>query len=946
MKALAVAGVLLALVLLSASPTSASKLGDAPAPINPRLVSQTSVNYVSHAPIVIANDSGFNATNGVTGGSGTSTDPFVISGWDIDSSTTFVGIQIQGTTAFWVVRNVQIHSTNGFAKGVLTSSPNGVIENSTFLGNGEAVNQYGAQSLVIQGNAVVSNSTGFFTGGGTNVTIRNNDVRSQDPNSGWSQGVYAWNAHNVTVTGNRFNHARVYFRCTDDGIVEDNLNVNRSDIWMSSARRIHIFHNTLLNSFGLDDVNYDEHGTGCTWPAGNNTWDDGYPSGGNFWSSYPGMDLCTGPAQNVCTGGDGIGDTPMTIWTFDPSLPGNFSDRFPLMSPYRPVPIMFHTLYGSALAGWGHTPTNQTSPGPILLAYLDVPVNLTLYGVNGNLYNWFLDYNGNQIPDAGEPLSPNFTYGAQWFEFTPTTAGNFTYECGFYPTVMRGTMEILPAFVPRPTLPSASFTVTPSRGNRTTLFVVDASASSSGNASDPSLEYRWDWEGDGTWDTPWSVNQTAEHSYGSPGNFTLVLQVRTPTGLAGVMGRVVTVDDLAPVTTASLAGTSGTNDWFVSTVTVSLATTDDASGVASTSYRLDGGSWQTYAGPFTVSTDGVHILEAYSVDLVGNVESVRTWSISIDSVPPQMAAQRSGMRGLADWYISSVLVTLSASDSTSGVSSISSRIDGGPWQPATSPFSVQGDGVHHLEFRSTDMAGNVGPIVILELPIDVTPPTTTPDLVGIEGSGGWFTSNVVVALRATDSASGVGVILYRLDGGSVSNYVNPLSLSDGVHVIDYRSVDAAGNEEAVKSITIPVDRTGPAIVINPTSDIVSDSRVTIAWNATDALSGVTGFEVSLDGGPSDSVGMAKEHVFLLVDGEHTVTVSAIDAAGNSAQKSVRFRTDTNVFSLSGPYHGAPTIGGIIGLVAVGVLLFRKLRPRKPSRLEDMTPIAPETINER
>src|SRR2546430_12712076 len=174
MKALAVAGVLLALVLLSASPASASKLGDASAPINPRLVSQRSVNYISHAPIVIANDSGFNATNGVTGGSGTSTDPFVISGWDIDSSTTFVGIQIQGTTAFWVVRNVQIHSTNGFAKGVLTSSPNGFIENSTFLGNGIAVRQYlGAKGLVIQGNYVISNGSGFFVSG-ENVTIRDN----------------------------------------------------------------------------------------------------------------------------------------------------------------------------------------------------------------------------------------------------------------------------------------------------------------------------------------------------------------------------------------------------------------------------------------------------------------------------------------------------------------------------------------------------------------------------------------------------------------------------------------------------------------------------------------------------------------------------------------------------------------------------------------------------
>src|SRR2546430_9952114 len=167
---------------------------------------------------------------------------------------------------------------------------------------------------------------------------------------------------------------------------------------------------------------------------------------------------------------------------------------------------------------------------------------------------------------------------------------------------MTGNMEILPGYVPRPSLPRASFAVTPSRGILTALFVVDASALDSGNASDPSLEYRWDWEGDGTWDTPWSVNPTADHAYGSPGNFTLVLQVRTPTSLTGVMGRAVTVDDLAPITTASLAGTSGTNGWFVSAVTVSLATTDDASGVASTSYRLDGGDLATYTRPVNPAT--------------------------------------------------------------------------------------------------------------------------------------------------------------------------------------------------------------------------------------------------------------------------------------------------------------------------------------------------------
>jgi parallel beta-helix repeat protein len=46
----------------------------------------------------------------------------------------------------------------------------------------------------------------------------------------------------------------------------------------------------------------------------NNTWDDGYPSGGNYWSNY------TGVGSNH----DGIGDTAYTIDT-------NNTDNYPLM---------------------------------------------------------------------------------------------------------------------------------------------------------------------------------------------------------------------------------------------------------------------------------------------------------------------------------------------------------------------------------------------------------------------------------------------------------------------------------------------------------------------------------------------------------------------------------------------------------------------------------------
>jgi parallel beta-helix repeat protein len=58
-----------------------------------------------------------------------------------------------------------------------------------------------------------------------------------------------------------------------------------------------------------------------------NVWDDGFLSGGNYWSDYSGEDNYQGPDQNVI-GADGIGDTPYPI-------PGGINiDRYPLMKSY------------------------------------------------------------------------------------------------------------------------------------------------------------------------------------------------------------------------------------------------------------------------------------------------------------------------------------------------------------------------------------------------------------------------------------------------------------------------------------------------------------------------------------------------------------------------------------------------------------------------------------
>jgi len=77
----------------------------------------------------------------------------------------------------------------------------------------------------------------------------------------------------------------------------------------------HVYYNNFINNPARSTL-----ATGSP-----NIWDDGYPSGGNYWSDYNGTDLYSGPYQNE-TGSDGIGDTPYII-------DANNTDNYPLIQP-------------------------------------------------------------------------------------------------------------------------------------------------------------------------------------------------------------------------------------------------------------------------------------------------------------------------------------------------------------------------------------------------------------------------------------------------------------------------------------------------------------------------------------------------------------------------------------------------------------------------------------
>ena len=83
------------------------------------------------------------------------------------------------------------------------------------------------------------------------------------------------------------------------------------------------------------------------------------------------------------------------------------------------------------------------------------------------------------------------------------------------------------------TPPTARLSVSPGAGGTMlTTFVLDAAASTDAESGAAALEYRWDVEGDGTWDGAFSPEPVTEHRYAAAGSYFARVQVRDPLGMA------------------------------------------------------------------------------------------------------------------------------------------------------------------------------------------------------------------------------------------------------------------------------------------------------------------------------------------------------------------------------------------------------------------------------
>src|SRR5207244_2543001 len=155
------------------------------------------------------------------------------------------------------------------------------------------------------------------------------------------------------------------------------------------------------------------------------------------------------------------------------------------------------------------------------------------------------------------------------------------------------------------------------------------------------------------------------------------------------------------------------------------------------------------------------------------------------------------------------------------------------------PADHSNDGVHTISYRSTDRAGNVESLRPATVRIDTTLPATTDN-----APSGWRSSAVTVTLAPGDALSGVASTQYRIDGGALqSRTAVPIPApadhsNDGAHTIEYRSTDAAGNVEPLKTATVRIDTTLPAGSLTaPADNAHVNGLVNVTASASDVPSG-------------------------------------------------------------------------------------------------------------
>jgi len=318
----------------------------------------------------------------------------------------------------------------------------------------------------------------------------------------------------------------------------------------------------------------------------------------------------------------------------------------------------------------------------------------------------------------------------------------------------------------------------------------------------------------------------------------------------------------------------------------------------------------------TALAEGAHSVRASARDAAGNFSaSSAPLSFTVDTTPPLPPLVSSPVAGST---LASGTPTYAGSSEPN--SAVSVEVDGvvvgtvttsasGQWTLlAPSPLT---DGPHSIRARATDAIGNdsaPGPAVAFS--VDSTAPSVP--TFSAPSSGAFVNTGRPLLQGSADPGS---VVTLRVDGTIVGTTVAsstraftfalPSALTEGPHQVTAQAADAVGNTSSVSaSRPFTVDTVAPAApaVSEPASLATIGLTSPTVRGTAEANAIVTVIIDSVVAGTAvaDSAGAWSFTTAPLSEGQHSVSGTARDAAGNSspAATQVLFTVDTTVTDTS------------------------------------------------
>jgi hypothetical protein len=287
----------------------------------------------------------------------------------------------------------------------------------------------------------------------------------------------------------------------------------------------------------------------------------------------------------------------------------------------------------------------------------------------------------------------------------------------------------------------------------------------------------------------------------------------------------VYADGIAPVTKATfnnaVSYTKDGKTYFGKGLSVILSARDQMSGVDQTYFSLDGSPFKVNNEALTFDQEKEYSLSFYSVDNVGNVETINQNSFMVDTTPPVANWSLEGtVHGNAASGSSKIVIM--AQDVLSGIKHIKYQIDEQTVRNYTNGISLNTlpSGAYQLRYWAEDNVGNVfegsdGGTNVYAFVVDRTPPSTFAHVVGdhfIDNKFTYVSSRSKCQLMAEDTISGINNIIYGFEQRIMDEiYEQPFHFEDktGLQTVYFQALDMVSNRSTIEKISVFMDNLEP-----------------------------------------------------------------------------------------------------------------------------------------